>query len=276
MQQWQWIQLNVGLMRYQNEALSSARKLFTALDSPIRQWREAGQLQCFFFMRKPPDVRLRFLTHEPQVVLSQLTTLSNELLLQGIIHEHFLSEYEPEGDRFGGSQTLPLVHTYFDVDTTQWLCLDRLKQQSKPAIPEITLLAAVLQDLFESTQMTADAVLLTWHILRQRFDLPLRLSSLPSDLPFVSLQTLRSSVGHEAEVESILDAYLTANREMAQQLNRLWNEGKVDGTLPDLLANVGQFTLHRHGFSWQGADQVIGLVLGSLEAGQSPLYNPTP
>ena len=91
----------------------------------------------------------------------------------------------------------------------------------------------------------------------------------------MSLQTLRSSIGDETEVETILHQYLKANREMAQQLKRLGKEGKVNGTLPDLLANVGQFTLHRHGFNGQRVGQLICCVLGQWEEGRSPLNNLT-
>ncbi|WP_404790464.1 thiopeptide-type bacteriocin biosynthesis protein [Altericista sp. CCNU0014] len=268
-QNWQWLQLNVGLMRYQNQARFSARKLFAEIDLLTQQWREDGLLQCFFFMRKPPDVRLRFFTNQRQMVIQQLTDLMDELVRQNTIRLSFFSEYEPEGDRFGGLASLARVHDYFDIDTAQWLRLDRRKQPSDPAIGDAALLSAILHDLFQSTLSDPDRVLNAWQTLGQLFG-----TAQPSMqslvLPLVPLQVLQKSVGLDTALGQILDCYLSANAELSQQLKELYNTGQIHCDLPDLLANVGQFTLHRHGFDWQRAGPLIEGVVEALQSGRSP------
>jgi hypothetical protein len=59
-----WIQLNVGLVRQQKEALPNARHLFARLDPLIQQWRKTGQLRWVFFMRKP-----QYLTLEDEAII---------------------------------------------------------------------------------------------------------------------------------------------------------------------------------------------------------------
>jgi hypothetical protein len=62
-----WAQMNVALERKTGDALPSARALFSRLSPTIARWRKENTLEHFFFMRKPPDVRLRFLVYNPQI-----------------------------------------------------------------------------------------------------------------------------------------------------------------------------------------------------------------
>ena len=54
-----WVQLNVGLVRNGGQALPSARAMFRAICPYLDAWRRDRALHWWFFMRKPPDVRLR-------------------------------------------------------------------------------------------------------------------------------------------------------------------------------------------------------------------------
>jgi thiopeptide-type bacteriocin biosynthesis protein len=273
MQDWQWIQLNVGLVRQHQQALSSARKLFEVVGPLTQLWRETGQLQWFFFMRKPPDVRLRFYTCEPELVRSQLTGLMDELHRQNIISQNFFSKYEPECDRFGGSPAMEWVHAYFDGDTAQWWCLDQLKQQSKPLISEVILLPAILQNLFESTLLEPKKVLMVWQNLGKLFEVESQQSEPSLNLTLIPIQELRQSVEINTEMGQVLNGYLRVNAEVSRQLKHLSRGGQIEGDLLNILANIGQFTLHRHGLDWQRASPLIEGVIDCLKL-RSPFINP--
>ena len=89
---WQWVQLNVGLIRHGGNALPSARTLFARLEPLVERWRREERLRWFFFMRKPPDVRLRFLTTTKPELTSGLRRCALTLQKEAIIDHFFFSQ----------------------------------------------------------------------------------------------------------------------------------------------------------------------------------------
>jgi hypothetical protein len=191
---------------------------------------------------------------------------------QNIISQSFFSEYEPECDRFGGSLAMEFVHSYFDGDTAQWWCLDRLKQQSQQSLSSTVLLTAILKNLFESTLLNSSEVLSTWQMLGENFGLTESLDW-PLEGDMLSLQSLQQAVGDDLEMGQILHQYLNINAVFSQGLKDLHRQGRVEGNLVNILANVGQFTLHRHGFDWQSVGPSIGRAIAHLKL-RSPNLNP--
>src|SRR3954447_26584404 len=97
-----WTQVNVTLVRTNGEALASARALFGALVPVLGEWHARGTLHGWFFMRKPPDVRLRFCTCDPHECVETIERMLEAAARRGEIGEFFWSDYEPETERFGG------------------------------------------------------------------------------------------------------------------------------------------------------------------------------
>src|SRR5258708_4328329 len=56
-----WLQFNVSLSRQDGEAIPPALALFDRLREQLLKWRTEGKVTRFFFVRKPPGARLRFL-----------------------------------------------------------------------------------------------------------------------------------------------------------------------------------------------------------------------
>jgi hypothetical protein len=127
-----WLQVNVALARANGDALPSARAMFRELAPFLDQWRLENRLHWWFFMRKPPDVRLRFMLRPDNGdAAGGLENALRTLRDNGQIAGYSPGRYEPEQDRFGGPAAMALVHTSFDVDSTLWLVLDELDERGQ-------------------------------------------------------------------------------------------------------------------------------------------------
>ncbi|OYE04005.1 thiopeptide-type bacteriocin biosynthesis protein [Nostoc sp. 'Peltigera membranacea cyanobiont' 232] len=259
-----WVQLNVGLVRHQEEALPSARALFARLEPLVTDWRSNDLLRCFFFMRKPPDVRVRFFTRvDRQQAIAQISELMYILERENFINLFFFSDYEPESDRFGGLEAMKFVHQHFDADTSIWLILDYLDRHKLSVIPKDLLLSTVLHDLFSCALSDRVSILAAWQSLRALIPTPPE-ATIPT-VELLSLKTLsesRTLAGQEADV---LQKYATANDMLAKELVNLQHLGQLTQDLADILAAVAMFNFHRHGFDWHRSGKLIEAIIRILE-----------
>ncbi|PYM59934.1 MAG: hypothetical protein DMD79_16735, partial [Candidatus Rokuibacteriota bacterium] len=168
-----WLQLNVALARHDGQALPSARALFGHLAPLVARYRRQRRLRWFLFIRKPPDVRLRFLGANLEADLApDLRRVLASLRRTGHVTRFFSSVYEPETRQFGGPEAMKHVHAYFDADTAAWIALDRLAERGARAISPETLNVAVLNDLFWRTLGDASEVWYVWANLFQVLGAP--------------------------------------------------------------------------------------------------------
>ncbi|MGV0106693.1 thiopeptide-type bacteriocin biosynthesis protein [Nostoc sp. DSM 114160] len=254
-----WVQLNVGLVRHQGNALSSARALFARLEPLVTHWQSNDLLRCFFFMRKPPDVRARFFTTvDRQQAIADISDLMYALRRENLINLFFFSDYEPETDRFGGLEAMKLVHQHFDADTSLWLMLDHLDRHNLGVISKDLLVPTVLHDLFTRTLSDPVAILATWHSLAALISTPPE-GTIPT-VELLSLETL-----YESKEAEILQKYATANDILAEELLNLQHLGQLTQDLVDILAAVAMFNFHRHGFDSHRSGRLIEAIIRSLE-----------
>lgn len=255
----EWVQLNVGLVRYQNDALPSARALFERLEPLVNHWRSNDLLHCFFFMRKPPDVRLRFLIKlNRQQAIAEMSNLMDSLQQEKFINLFFFSEYQPETERFGGLKAMQLVHQYFDTDTSIWLILDYLYRHNLSVISKDLFLLTVLNDLFTRAMPDRVSVLTVWQKLGAL--LPASSETTIPTVELLSIEALcksRSLVGQEVD---LLQQYTTANDTLVRELLNLQHTGQLDQDLADVLAAVAMFNFHRHGFDWLRSGKLIAAI----------------
>lgn len=259
-----WVQLNVGLVRHKGNALSSARALFARLEPLLTYWRSNNLLRCFFFMRKPPDMRVRFFTTvDRQQAIAQISDLMYPLERENFINLFFFSDYQPESDQFGGLEAMKFVHQHFDADTSIWLILDHLDQHNLSIIPKDLLLPTVLHDLFSRALSDQVFILAAWHSLRALIPTPPE-ATIPT-IELLSLETLsesRTVAGQEADV---LQKYATANNMLAKELVNLQHLGQLTQDLADILAAVAMFNFHRHGFDWRRSGKLIEAIIRIIE-----------
>ena len=214
-----WSQWNIALSRTTAPAAHNARELFALLEPELQHLRDAGALTQFFFMRKAPDIRLRF-RGDPAALTGPLTRIFETARDCGHIERFFPSIYEPETRRFGGPAAMELVHAYFDAGTRAWLAW--------PAAPP-EYAVAVLQHLFQQTLQSAPEAAQVWDLLAE-------------GAPEVE------AAGGVWTGEFTADD-LHANLALAEGLQRLWHSGALQAGLRSLLAAVAMFHFNRYGIA---------------------------
>ncbi|MCF4968879.1 thiopeptide-type bacteriocin biosynthesis protein [Nostoc sp. CMAA1605] len=260
----EWLQLNVGLVRHQGDALPSARVLFAKIVPLVNSWRSQGLLRWFFFMRKPPDVRIRFFTKvDQQQAIAEISKLMYSLQQENYIHLFFFSEYQPETERFGGTKAMQWVHQHFDIDTSQWLILDYLHQHHRSVVPTDVLLPSLLHDLFTRGISDQASVLTAWHSLGALIP-PDPEATIPKVELFLVDNLYQMYTVTEQE-KDVLKVYTECNSILAQKLVNFRDIGQLCQDLPDILAAVAMFTFHRHGFDGQRSGKLIKAIIRTLE-----------
>lgn len=263
----EWVQVNVGLVRQQGDALPSARLLFSRMNTLVNRWRDGGLLRCFFFMRKPPDVRSRFLIKlDPKQAIAEISELMSTLQQENTIHLFFFSEYQPETERFGGTTAMQSVHQYFDTDTSLWLFLDYLYQHDLSVVPKDVLLPTLLHDLFTRTLSSQQSTLAAWQSLAALIPTPN--ATQISTIELLSIEKLCQAYSVSGQEADILQGYTIANHILAQELVNLQQRGELTQNLADILASVAMFSFHRHGFDWLRSGKLIPGIIHTLEQRQ--------
>ncbi|AUT00063.1 hypothetical protein CLI64_06540 [Nostoc sp. CENA543] len=265
--QWEtgeWVQLNVGLVRHQGDALPSARILFAKIAPLVNSWRSYGLLRWFFFMRKPPDVRMRFFIQgDQQQAIAEISELMYSLQQENHIHLFFFSEYQPETERFGGTKAMQWVHQHFDIDTSQWLILDYLHQHHRCVVPKDVLLPSLLHDLFTRAMSDQVSVLAAWHSLGDL--IPPDPEATMTTVELLSLENLYQIYSVTEQEKDVLKVYTKYNRILAQKLVYLRDIGQLSQDLPDVLASIAMFTFHRHGFDGRQSGKLIPAIIHTLQ-----------
>lgn len=124
--------------------------LYRRLAEAAHELTGCGWANDFFFMHKPPGLRIRFHAHRPAGVAA----LRAELLRRfdrtdGAWASPTEGVYEPETYLFGGPRAMPLVHALFTADSLAWLDHHAAPDKEAPADwrVSLTLLRAVLDGL---------------------------------------------------------------------------------------------------------------------------------
>ncbi len=215
----EWRQWNVALSRETRPARESARALFVRMEPVADALRQTGALRQFYFMRKLPDIRLRF-RGDASAIGQAIQKLLDTSLQQGLIERFFETVYEPEVLAFGGPQAMELVHEYFDADTRVWMsCHDVTHDYS----------VALLNDLFQATLGCANEVWQTWESLAEA-------TGGAGPLPDAPLHLLE-----------ITPLHADANAALSTGLNRLWENGVLQTGVRAILRSVAMFHFNRYG-----------------------------
>ncbi|MFF7092568.1 thiopeptide-type bacteriocin biosynthesis protein [Streptomyces rubradiris] len=110
-----WVQLNLAVMPPPYGRLAAA----------ARELLGTGLARDFFFMHKPPGLRVRFLAAEPsrapELRAALLRHLTPEERTGDAGTPAVAGVYEPETYLFGGPRSMPWVHELFTADSRAWL-----------------------------------------------------------------------------------------------------------------------------------------------------------
>ncbi|MEU5159483.1 thiopeptide-type bacteriocin biosynthesis protein [Streptomyces sp. NPDC020875] len=114
-----WVQINLPLSGY-----PVPPPLYGRLADLAREVLAAGARE-FFFMHKPPGLRIRFQTADPAdtpALRAELLARTRALYDRGLLAAPPVGTvYEPESYLFGGDAAMPWVHRLFTADALAWL-----------------------------------------------------------------------------------------------------------------------------------------------------------
>jgi len=258
-----WEQINIGLVRTNADALTSARAMFRVISPHFERWQREGWLHWWFFMRKPPDVRLRILLKSNLSIARNV--LDRELISlreQGDIRNHYWSRYAPEQQRFGGAATMTWVHSYFHIDSCLWLYLDHLEKRAMRRITADQLLPAALHHMFLhccGPEGVADA----WSSLARLIGDPSPIESPVSPLPPLDLDLLAGDHELHPDERLALALYADANQTLRDRLHALSEKTMPVSQIHRIVATIGLFNLNRHGFPGERSGPLIRGILAS-------------
>ena len=119
-----WIQIGVEIA-----STESYLEVYRRMSCTAQTMLNASAVSNFFYMHKPPGIRIRFETSglERQQVLQRLLEQLADWQSDGIITRFEPGVYEPETHLFGGPTSMALVHKLFTIDSLAWLDFYLLK-----------------------------------------------------------------------------------------------------------------------------------------------------
>jgi thiopeptide-type bacteriocin biosynthesis protein len=134
--------------------------LYGELATLTRDWRDRGVIDDFFFMHKPPGLRLRFAPAPGRApfVRVELRRRVWEWRAGGVVADVRPGAYEPEEDRFGGPVSMDHAHRMFTVDAGTWLEWHRVPRRT----PAWALSLALLGPVFAGLGLDERAVRDVW------------------------------------------------------------------------------------------------------------------
>jgi thiopeptide-type bacteriocin biosynthesis protein len=250
--------VNVRLKR-DRAGVARARPLFDALAEALADWRRERHLTSFYFVRKPPDVRLRFGGVAPEPLGEALPALLDRLVARGAIARWVPAHYEPEVQLFGGPAMLPRVHAFFHVDSLAWMARARLEKSAHCS--ESVLSLAVLNDLFFACLEGSEEVWDVWCNLARLHRVDSHTAEPPCGVPRIAgLAPLMSPPERR-----ILGRYARASRTLARALQTLAARGRLSCGRRGILPFIALFHWNRFGFSMAQRTRMLAAMTAALD-----------
>jgi thiopeptide-type bacteriocin biosynthesis protein len=252
-----WLQANVRLRRHDGSVQESARALFASLSSRVPRWRSEGLLSAFFFVRKPPDLRLRF--RRGPSGLPPIACWLGVLVRGRHVSRWIETSYEPEARLLGGPAIMSLAHRYFHEDSSGWMTWVDVAERATVTAPVLSL--AILNDLFFRVLEGPEEVWDVW----------CNLASLHGSGPCDSTAALRvltirdlSTVAAAPE-RRLLRQYARTNEMAAARMKRLLDTGELLCGRRSILPFLALFHWNRYGLLPRERASIYGGMIAALD-----------
>jgi thiopeptide-type bacteriocin biosynthesis protein len=143
----EWLQVNLSL--FPDSDGDRPYVPWESLAQEVAGWRVEDRFRRFWFVRKPPGLRLRFAGRELGARLEPaLSAWLVEAEAANDVRGFRFGRYEPEEHRFGGPAGLAVAHDLFDRDTAVVLRYESLEDDRRGGIDRHGFALAALDDLF--------------------------------------------------------------------------------------------------------------------------------
>lgn len=141
-----WLQVNCALFPQRPGAPPFAP--WADLAEALSGWRAEARFARFFFMRKPPGLRLRFQGRALDARLAPtLIAWLEEQERRNAIRGFRLALYEPERFRFGGVAGMRIAHDQFDRDSRAAIAYEALGEADRVELPRDIFSIVAANDL---------------------------------------------------------------------------------------------------------------------------------
>lgn len=241
-----WLELNVTLPRHDGAQLRAIKGVFADIFPLVEKLKKRKLLRCFFFVRKPPGLKLRFALRDPRgAATREIESCMKRLARVKVAGKWFPSVYEPETFKFGGPEAMEAVHAHFFADSTAWWRWEELRRGSNTSIASRLLSMSVLNDLFSQFLGGPEEVWDVWCRVAA-----LHGSSIGSDgpaMPAILIEHLIDRV--TPEEQAILRNYSLYNSRMARRFRSLLAAGKLLYRNRLVLPHVALYHWNRYGFT---------------------------
>ena len=162
-----WLQIGIR----PRKELGRHWELCRQIASLARLLLSGSAVDNFFFMNKPPGIRLRFQTAAGRSSEDLADVLHREATRwreKGLIDYVEQGVYEPEAQLFGGPRSMSFVHALFTVDSLIWLDYHACRAVEDEAISPAWLVSlAVLRTVFAGLDITGWEDIGVWDCIRK-------------------------------------------------------------------------------------------------------------
>ncbi|MFJ8584535.1 thiopeptide-type bacteriocin biosynthesis protein [Streptomyces sp. NPDC093595] len=158
-----WVQLSVA------PEASAWPRLYGRLAETADDLVGTGLARDFFFMHKPPGLRVRFHASEPSragELRAALTRHFERRREEAGWARPYAGVYEPETYLFGGPRSMPYVHRLFTADARAWLDVHTAAPAS-PAPPEWRVSLMLLRTVFDALGIVGWEHRGVWQVVRE-------------------------------------------------------------------------------------------------------------
>jgi thiopeptide-type bacteriocin biosynthesis protein len=241
-----WLQANLALPARADAHAESMRRIFEDMFPVVESLKRRKLLRCFFFMRKPPGVRLRFALRAPRKeAVGEIESCLHGLMRRGVIGKWFPSVYEPETFKFGGSEAIEAVHAYFFADSTAWWRWEKLQFRVQTSMGSKLLSACVLNDLFARFLDGPEEVWDVWcRVAALHGACVVREGQAAAA---IRIEDLINRV--TPEEQRIFRTYSSCNETMARRFREIHARGKLLYGNRLVLPHIGLYHWNRYGFT---------------------------
>jgi thiopeptide-type bacteriocin biosynthesis protein len=138
-----------GWLQFGLTVTSPGPRLYAALRQAALEALSGGLAAEFFFMHKPPGIRLRYRPTEGAPLEGYLSERLSGWKRQGLVVGWRPGVYEPEEHLFGGSASMRSAHRVFTADSLAWLGYHSAADDRGPAWMMSLLMVRALLDALQ-------------------------------------------------------------------------------------------------------------------------------
>jgi thiopeptide-type bacteriocin biosynthesis protein len=231
-----WLQVNVSL--FPDSGGDRPYVPWDSLAGSVVAWRDEDRFQRFWFVRKPPGLRLRFAG--PELGDRLEPALSTWLVAAESVNDirgFRFGRYEPEEHRFGGPVGLAVAHDLFDRDSAVLLRYETLDEDGRRGIDRHGFALGGLDDLF---LRCLDDQAEVWDVWK-------RLEALLDDPPPAGTVPEQGWAGLDETGRALARDIAAGNTRAASALRAAADAGRLTTGVRSWLAAAAAFSWNRWG-----------------------------